>query len=172
MILSASTLKDVTNALANLRQTSERLDRTLIEVESLVSSEKPMVSATVSNFQAFSATLTPLSAQVGALVSHADSLLVRADSLISTNESSLREALGGLRDASLSVRDITQDLQAGRGAVGALLKDPKLQAELGATLGNMTTVSSNLARNGLFWKPRRVEPLTNTTGYPGRGPFR
>lgn len=172
MILSASTLKDVTNTLANLRQTSERLDRTLIEVESLVSSEKPVVSATVSNFQAFSATLTPLSAQVGALVTRADSLLVRADSVILTNETSLREALGGLRDASLSVRDITQDLQAGRGAVGALLKDPKLQAELAATLGNMTTVSSNLARNGLFWKPRRVEPWTNTTGYPGRGPFR
>ena len=172
MILSASTLKDVTNTLANLRLTSERLDRTLIEVESLVSSEKPVVSATVSNFQAFSATLTPLSAQVGALVTRADSLLVRADSVILTNENNLREALGGLRDASLSVRDITQDLQAGRGAVGALLKDPKLQAELGATLGNLTTVSSNLARNGLFWKPRRVEPLTNTTGYPGRGPFR
>ena len=172
MILSASTLKDVTNTLANLRLTSERLDRTLIEVESLVSSEKPVVSATVSNFQAFSATLTPLSAQVGALVTRADSLLVRADSVILTNETNLREALGGLRDASLSVRDITQDLQAGRGAVGALLKDPKLQAELAATLGNMTTVSSNLARNGLFWKPRRVEPWTNTTGYPGRGPFR
>ena len=172
MILSASTLKDVTNTLANLRLTSERLDRTLIEVESLVSSEKPVVSATVSNFQAFSATLTPLSAQVGALVTRADSLLVRADSVILTNENNLREALGGLRDASLSVRDITQDLQAGRGAVGALLKDPKLQAELGATLGNLTTVSSNLARNGLFWKPRRVEPWTNTTGYPGRGPFR
>ena len=172
MILSASTLKDVTNTLANLRLTSERLDRTLIEVESLVSSEKPVVSATVSNFQAFSATLTPLSAQVGALVTRADSLLVRADSVILTNETNLREALGGLRDASLSVRDITQDLQAGRGAVGALLKDPKLQAELGATLGNLTTVSSNLARNGLFWKPRRVEPWTNTTGYPGRGPFR
>ena len=172
MILSASTLKDVTNTLANLRLTSERLDRTLIEVESLVSSEKPVVSATMSNFQAFSATLTPLSAQVGALVTRADSLLVRADSVILTNETNLREALGGLRDASLSVRDITQDLQAGRGAVGALLKDPKLQAELAATLGNMTTVSSNLARNGLFWKPRRVEPWTNTTGYPGRGPFR
>ena len=43
---------------------------------------------------------------------------------------------------------------------------------LNATLGNLTTVSSNLARNGLFWKPRRVQPLTNTTGYPGRGPFR
>lgn len=172
MILSASTLKDVTNTLANLRLTSERLDRTLIEVESLVSSEKPVVSATVSNFQAFSATLTPLSAQVGALVTRADSLLVRADSVILTNENNLREALGGLRDASLSVRDITQDLQAGRGAVGALLKDPKLQAELGATLGNLTTVSSNLARNGLFWKPGRVEPWTNTTGYPGRGPFR
>jgi hypothetical protein len=43
---------------------------------------------------------------------------------------------------------------------------------LSATLVNFNTVSSNLARNGLFWKPRRVEPLTNTTGYPGRGPFR
>ncbi|NBP24630.1 MAG: MCE family protein [Proteobacteria bacterium] len=172
MILSASTLKDVTNTLANLRRTSERLDRTLVEVESLVSSEKPAVAATVSNLQAFSATLTPLAGQVGALASRADSLLVRADTLVATNEAALREAVGGFRDASLAVRDIAQDLQAGRGAVGSLLKDPKLQAELGATVGHFATVSSNLARNGLFWKPKRVEPLTNTTGYPGRGPFR
>ncbi len=172
MILSASTLKDVTNTLANLRRTSERLDRTLGEVELLVSSEKPALAATVSNLQAFSATLTPLAGQVGALAARADSLLVRADTLVATNETTLREALGGFRDASLAVRDLTQDLQAGRGAVGALLKDPKLQSELGATLINLNTVSSNLANNGLFWKPRRVQPLTNTTGYPGRGPFR
>ena len=172
MILSASTLKDVTNTLANLRRTSERLDRTLIEVETLVASEKPVVSATVSNLQAFSATLTPLAGQVGALVSRADSLLVRADALVATNEPTLREALGGFRDASVAARELAQDLQAGRGAVGALLKDPRLQAELGSTLGHLNTVSSNIARNGLFWKPRRVEPLTNTTGYPGRGPFR
>jgi len=172
MILSASTLKDVTNTLANLRRTSERLDRTLGEVESLVASEKPVVSATVSNLQAFSTTLAPLSGQVGALVSRADSLLVRADTLVATNEAALREALGGFKDASLAVRDITRDLQAGRGAAGALLKDPKLQAELGSTLGHLNTASSNLANHGLFWKPRRVEPLTNTTGYPGRGPFR
>ena len=172
MILSASTLKDVTNTLANLRRTSERLDRTLIEVESLVAAEKPVVSATVSNLQAFSATLTPLAGQVGALVSRADSLLVRADALVATNEPTLREALGGFRDASVAARELAQDLQAGRGAVGALLKDPRLQAELGSTLGHLNTVSSNIARNGLFWKPRRVEPLTNTTGYPGRGPFR
>jgi phospholipid/cholesterol/gamma-HCH transport system substrate-binding protein len=172
MILSASTLKDVTNTLANLRRTSERLDRTLIEVESLVASEKPVVSATVSNLQAFSATLNPLAGQVGALVSRADSLLVRADALVATNEPTLREALGGFRDASVAARELAQDLQAGRGAVGALLKDTKLQAEFGSTLRHMNTASSNLAHHGLFWKPRRVEPLTNTTGYPGRGPFR
>jgi phospholipid/cholesterol/gamma-HCH transport system substrate-binding protein len=172
MILSASTLKDVTNTLANLRRTSERLDRTLGEVEALVSSEKPAVAATISNLQAFSATLTPLSAQVGALVGHADALMVRADTVVATNEAGLREALGGFRDASVAFRGIAQDLQAGRGAVGSLLKDPKLQAELASTLGNLNTVSSNLAKNGLLWKPRRLEPLTNTTGYPGRGPFR
>lgn len=172
MILSASTLKDVTNTLANLRRTSERLDRTLVEVESLVTTEKPAVAATVSNLQAFSATLTPLAGQVGALATRADSLLVRADALVATNEASLREALGGFRDASLAARDIARDLQAGRGAVGSLLKDPKLQAELASTVANLDTVSSNLAKNGLLWKPRRLEPLTNTTGYPGRGPFR
>lgn len=172
MILSASTLKDVTNTLANLRRTSERLDRTLGEVESLVTSERPAVAATVSNLQSFSATLTPLAGQVGALASRADSLLVHADTLIATNEAGFREALGGFRDASLAVRDIARDLQAGRGAVGALLKDPGLQAEFISTVGNLNTVSSNLAKNGLFWKPRRLEPLTNTTGYPGRGPFR
>jgi hypothetical protein len=98
--------------------------------------------------------------------------MVRADTVVATNEAGLREALGGFRDASVAFRGIAQDLQAGRGAVGSLLKDPKLQAELASTLGNLNTVSSNLAKNGLLWKPRRLEPLTNTTGYPGRGPFR
>ena len=39
-------------------------------------------------------------------------------------------------------------------------------------VGNFTTVSSNLSRFGLLWKPKTVVPLNTNSTYSGRSPFR
>jgi phospholipid/cholesterol/gamma-HCH transport system substrate-binding protein len=165
VLLSEASLTELTNTISNLRRMSESADRTLVEVEGLVLTNKPAISSTLSNLNAFSLKLSTMSDQLGALATN-------IDSVVSTNRETLRETLLSLRDASESFKGITTDLQSGKGAVGALLKDEKLQVKLTETFGNLATVSSNLAKHGLLWTPKRTTPLTNDTRYSGRGPLR
>jgi len=165
VLLSEATLMELTNTISNLRRMSERADRTLVDVEELVHTNGPAISATIGNFNALSRRMSLVSDQIGELTTHLDSVVV-------TNRETLREALASIRDTANGLRGISADLQAGKGAVGALLKDDRLQAQVTAMVGNLNTVSSNLSVHGLLWTPKRRSPLTNDTRYSGRGPLR
>lgn len=165
ILLSENSLIDITNTFRNFRQTSERADRALKAVEELVVENRPAIGSTLSNLNAFSLKLSSVSDQMG-------SLATNIDSVINTNKVTLYETLLSLRDASSGLKGITADLQAGKGTVGALLKDDALKATMTDAFGNFGVLSSNLATHGLLWKPRRTTPLTNDTRYSGRGPFR
>ncbi len=165
ILLAENALIDLTNTIANFRRMSERADRTLVEVEDLVRENRPGIGSTVSNLNALSLRLITVSDQLGALA-------VNADSVVTTNKETLRETLLSLRDSAKGLKGITSDLQAGKGAVGALLKDDHLQLQVTTMVGNLNTVSSNVARHGLLWSPKRPTPLTNDTRYSGRGPLR
>lgn len=165
ILLSESTLIELTNTVSNLRRMSERAEHTLLEVETLVVTNKPAIASTLSNLSSFSIRLAGVSDQLS-------SLATNVDSVVNTNKEALRETLLSLRDASSGLKGIAADLQAGKGTVGALLKDEALQIQMADAVGNMSLLSSNLAKHGLLWKPKRTTPLTNDTRYTGRGPFR
>jgi hypothetical protein len=59
-----------------------------------------------------------------------------------------------------------------QGLVGAAFKDEKMRDQFQSIVGNFTTVSSNLSRFGLLWKPKTVVPLNTNSTYSGRSPFR
>jgi hypothetical protein len=52
---------------------------------------------------------------------------------------------------------------------GAALKDEALRTQFGEMIGNLTTVSSNLAKFGLLYKPKTGIKQTNDLKYTGRG---
>jgi phospholipid/cholesterol/gamma-HCH transport system substrate-binding protein len=158
VVLSEATLSDLTNTVANLRRVSARADDTLVEFQLLVRSNSPAVSSTLSNLSVFSRTLTGVATNLNAVVD--------------ANKESLQASLGTLQSAVTDVKSLTSDLQAGKGLAGAVLKDDKLRNQAGEMVGNLVTLSSNLSRHGILWKPRNVKPLTNSTGYSGRSGFR
>lgn len=165
ILLAEAALRDLTNTIANLRKTSEKADLTLEEAHLLVRDGRPAVVATLTNVNALTLRMAAVADRIGGLVTNADQVVVE-------NRESVRETLASLRDTAAGLKGISADLQAGRGAVGALLKDPGVQIQVTSAVANLNLVSSNVARHGLLWSPKRLTPLTNDTRYSGRGPFR
>ena len=56
--------------------------------------------------------------------------------------------------------------------IGSLLKNETLKEEFLDTLHNLGTLSSNLSRHGLLWKPRFPKPSPGNAAYTGRNPLR
>lgn len=165
ILLAENALRDVTNTFSNLRRSSERAERTLAEAESFVQENRPAVSASLTNLNA-------LTLRLGGVADGLGTLVTNADSVVTANRENIRETLSALKDTAGSLRGISADLQAGRGALGALLKDEQLKTQVTSAVGNLNLVSSNVAKHGLLWTPKRLTPLTNDTRYSGRGPFR
>jgi hypothetical protein len=88
---------------------------------------------------------------------------------VATNRADVTAAVQNLEAASGSLKDVLAGLQAGKGLAGSLLKDPALDAQASLLLSNLTTLSSNLNRFGLLYKPK--PPKTSRTNAPVKFPF-
>ena len=60
----------------------------------------------------------------------------------------------------------------GQGLAGSLLKSEPLDAEFKQLVEQLTTLSSNLNKFGLFYKPKPVKPNATVFPYPGKDPRR
>jgi phospholipid/cholesterol/gamma-HCH transport system substrate-binding protein len=165
ILLSEQSLIEITNTIASFRHASASTERTLGEIESLVLTNRGTISGTFSNLNHFTARLSGIADQVSTVATNLNEIVM-------TNRSDLRETLLALKDTSTGLHGIVTDLDQGKGTAGALLKDEQLRLQIDAMVGSLATASSNLAKYGLLYKPRRIEPLTNNTRYSGRGPGR
>ena len=157
VLLSESALSALTNSFSSLERMSSRAEAVLGEVRDVVRTNAPGVGNTLSNLNALSLTLQAVAADVAGVVS--------------SNRAPIQSALSNLAVASADVRAFASDLQSGQGLLAAALKDPALRAQAGQVVANFVTVSSNLSKHGIFWKPRPVlVPLTNRIRGPGRVP--
>jgi phospholipid/cholesterol/gamma-HCH transport system substrate-binding protein len=163
LLLSEDTLTNLAATLGNLRHLSDQAGNTLQELENLVKANRPGIGVTVSNLSVFTSGLSGLSDKLASLSTNLDSLLV-------TNKTEITEAVRNLRSSTERLKLITADLQSGKGLAGALLKDDELNAQFKDLVANLATVSSNLSRFGLLYKPKQTRVRTNAS--IGRDPFR
>ena len=157
-LLSRQTLTNLSSAVANFRIASERALGTLDGVDYLVQTNSPGLTATISNLVHFSQQLDLVSTELQLAVS--------------TNRGGITAAIENLQTGTLHLSGLLNDLQAGKGLAGSLLKDDHLQEQFASTLGNLNILSSNLSQNGLFWKPRMRPVTTGPSIYPGKNPSR
>ncbi len=158
VLLGPDNLLSISNTVVQLNEVSRRAGEAVADVQQLIRSNSPAVAGTLSNLNAFSATLTTVATNL--------------DAVIDGNRAGLEATLASLRQAAGDVRSLTGDLQQGRGVAGALLKDEALRDQVASMVGNLTVLSSNLSQHGILWKPDRTRSLENDTGYTGRNPFR
>ena len=157
VLLSEAALSSLTNSFTSFERMSSRAEAVLGEVRDVVRTNAPAVGGALSNLNVLSLRLQAVADDVA--------------SVVATNRAPLQSALSNLAEASANVRAFAGDLRTGEGLLAAALKDPALRAQAGQVVANFVTVSSNLSKHGIFWKPRPVlVPLTNRLRAPGRIP--
>ncbi|MEW6306545.1 MAG: MlaD family protein [Verrucomicrobiota bacterium] len=185
-LLSQQTLSDLTNTFANFRKASEgtvdtvgklgkvsdKAMTTLDNVNSLVQSNAPAINRTVSNVESFSKDLSTITN----VVKFADKLNEAAEELrlmVATNRAGVTASIQNVEDSTESLKSILGGLQEGKGLAGGLLKDEGLKNQMTQLMGNLTTLSSNLNRFGLLYKPKAVKTndVSRPSSYPGRRPY-
>ena len=170
-LLSEGTISNLTYAISNFKRISERAESTLQEIELVVKDNGPGIGSTVSNINRFSERLSGIATRFNDVVTHATAVVTNLNDVIGENRANLRESVDNFRSATASIRDVTSDVQSGKGLAGGLLKDEGMRIQLSEVLGNVNTLSSNLNRYGLLYKPKQVTPLSQGVKHAGRSPF-
>ena len=156
ILLSEQTLTNATAAVAQLRGVIEKAGTTLDRIDRLVQTNTAPINGAMSNLLRFSHEL--------------DATAVDLHGVVLTNRAALGDAVTNLAHATVTVNLLLDDLQAGKGLAGFLLKDQQIQAQMAALMNNLTTLSSNLNQHGLLYKPRPVRTNAPAPVWRGRSP--
>jgi phospholipid/cholesterol/gamma-HCH transport system substrate-binding protein len=157
-LLSEHTLTNASATLLNFRTVSEKAIVTMDTINSLVVSNSAPIGIAVSNLVQFSRELDKVGSDLG--------------EIIATNRQELTLVIKNLQTTSKVLEGLARDVEAGKGLAGTLVKDAGLQSNLTNMVGNLATLSSNLNRYGLLYKPKKPKPPEDTPKvYPGRNPI-
>jgi phospholipid/cholesterol/gamma-HCH transport system substrate-binding protein len=155
-VLNERTLTNLAAAVVNMRVVSERALAMVDTVNSLVESNRAPISGSVSNLAAFSEGVNRLAEGVAGM--------------LATNSAGISTAVKNIESSTVVLKSLLDDLQAGKGLAGNLLKNDTMATNLTAIINNLAVTSSNLNRVGLWgilWKqkaprtdPPPAQPLT------------
>ena len=158
-VLSQQTLTNLTTTIANLRSASADAVNAVGGINSLVSTNGRQLDLAVSNVVFFSQQLTQLAGN--------------ANGIIASNSATISSAMTNLRTTTATLKQISDDMQAGKGLAGTILENPELAANFQATVKNLSITTSNLNEFGLWhilWRHESPPPQTNAP--PKLGPPR
>jgi phospholipid/cholesterol/gamma-HCH transport system substrate-binding protein len=156
-ILDARTLSNLSQTIGNFSTLSTRTVGMIDNASGIISNGGPVLALSLSNLVVFSRKL--------------DEVAMKVDEAIVTNRVELNESMKNLRDATASLKQMTAEMQSGKGLVGGLLKDEELRTQISVTVNNLAVVSSNLAHYGLLYKPKQPKELAPRT-YGGKSEFK
>lgn len=158
-LFAENTLSNLTVTVSNFRRMSEQALGTLGGIDQFVRTNSHPLSASVSNLVVFSDQLNQTARELHLT--------------ISTNRSDLNSIIKNIESASTEVDKLVAGLQAGKGLAGRFLKDEQLEQDFSATMNNLSLLSSNLNKSGLFWKPKkRPSASSGRSQSLGKDPFR
>lgn len=149
-VLDAQTLSNLSQTIANFEQVSEKTSGLIDQASIIVTNSGPALTMAFTNLLSFSRKL--------------EQLAINVDETINTNRVELNESMKNLRDATASLKQMTAEMQSGKGLVGGLLKDEEMRGQVALTVSNLAILSSNLNRFGLLYKPKQPKASANYTG--------
>ncbi|MGY8654902.1 MAG: MlaD family protein [Verrucomicrobiia bacterium] len=185
-LLAENTLTNLATTIANFRQISESTVETMANfrkistgalttvdtLQRLIEKNSPGIDGAVSNVVQFTEQLGSVT-NLSEFSHNLTELSTELRATVSSNRLALERTMDNLERSSAATKSLLEELNAGRGAMGSLLKDEQLKLRMTLVFSNMTILSSNLNRFGLLYKPKRQRsPRTNDVRYPGRSPFR
>lgn len=143
LLLNPETLTNMAVTVANLRKVSERAVAAVDRVDMIVNTNAPVISQSGSNLVQFTEQLSVTGG--------------RLNDLVEANGDEVTRAVKNLEEATGSLNQLVRDVQAGKGAAGALLTDDQMASNLQTLAANLSITSSNLNRLGLWgilWKKK------------------
>jgi phospholipid/cholesterol/gamma-HCH transport system substrate-binding protein len=135
-VLNAQTLANFGSAITNLRVFTEQALGTVSDIHGLIGTNGSQIGVTMSNLVFFSTQLNRLG----------DS----ASDLLATNGANLAAATKNIQNLTVTVQQFAADVQAGKGLAGTLLQNPQVSTNVQLLAENLSEVSSNLNRFGLW----------------------
>jgi phospholipid/cholesterol/gamma-HCH transport system substrate-binding protein len=158
LVLNEETLTNASLAIHNFRGMSERAMETVDSIDGLFRENTESINLAVGNLVTFSEQLNDLA--------------VVLNETIETNRTEMLSAVKHFEAATETMRAVLEDVHAGQGVVGSLLKDETLQRDVSLVVSNLSVLSSNLNRYGLLYKPKPPRKPAPTSGFPfpGRTP--
>ena len=160
-VLNEQTLTNLSAAVANLRSASERAIGTLDNFDALVASNRPALSSSGSNLVAFSEKMNQFAGGLSGI--------------LDTNSDQIHAAVKNIESSSEVLKNVLDDLHAGKGLAGTLLKNEQLAVSVEQIADNLSITSSNLNRLGLWgilWqhKPPRTNAPASEAARPLSAP--
>jgi phospholipid/cholesterol/gamma-HCH transport system substrate-binding protein len=135
-VLNAQTLASFGTSITNLRVFTEQAIGTIKGINEVITNNGAQISLAMSNVVYFSTELTTLASA--------------AQNVLATNGSNLTAATKNLEEISVAARQLTADVQAGKGLAGAVLENPEVATNLQDIAANLAITTSNLNVHGLW----------------------
>lgn len=136
LVLNEQTLTNFSATIGNLRTVSEQATNTVASINALVATNGVEIDLAVSNVVFFSQDLVRLSDA--------------AHGIIATNRAEISATIKNLEVSTGDLKKTMDDLRAGQGLAGALLKNEQLSTNVQAVAANLAIATSNLNRLGLW----------------------
>jgi len=149
-VLNAQTLSSFGVAMTNMRAFTDQALGAVANINGLVITNGVQVGIAVSNLVYFSAQLNQLG----------DS----ARGILATNSINIDDATRNIDDMTVAWKQLTADLQAGKGLAGTVLQNQELATNVQAIAANLAITTSNLNRAGLWGILWSHKPSAATTG--------
>ena len=131
----------VASGVENLTRsfTGEKIDNLLGPFTDFIKANRLPLTATIANMQAISTQITEGKGSVGKLI-YDDSLFNSATSTLATVQTNLEGLSGELRTTLADARKIIEQVNAGQGTVGKMLKDETLYRETADSMTNLKEI--------------------------------
>jgi ABC-type transporter Mla subunit MlaD len=153
-VLNEQTLTSFGNSITNLQLFTEQAVDAVHGINRIIATNGEQVGMAVSNLMLFSTQLNQLGNS--------------AQDILATNGANLTAATKNIQDLTVTAQQLAADVQAGKGLAGTLLQNPQLSTNVQSLAENLSEVSSNLNRFGLWhilWShdPPRTNAVKKTT---------
>jgi phospholipid/cholesterol/gamma-HCH transport system substrate-binding protein len=148
IVLNPETLTNLSEAVSNLRDFSDRALMAANNFNVILATNGPSLAYAGSNLVAFTDGLNHFS----------DGL----NNLLATNTPDINQVVKNIESSSEVLKSLLNDVQAGKGLAGDLLKNEEIATNVSQIVSNLSMTSSNLNRLGLWgilWQHK--PPKTN-----------
>ena len=157
LVLNEHTLTNFAATVDHLHDASGEAMHAVRDIDSMFATNGIVIAQSLSNLVVFSQQLNKFS----------DNL----NSVLQTNGADISVSVRNIENSTTEIKSMLDDVNAGKGPMGTLLRDRQVAADLAEITRNLSITSSNLNRHGLWYMLwSHPPPRTNTppAAHPSR----